>query len=149
MVQPPNEDALIVHQDSQQLIEIGRPDEQSDPDKERPISRSRTIAEAPTEEMQSCHLTAAERKMSRSLSGIYQLHSLTTDGTKVGEQLLFLWSLGRMSLTRILTAEFDDPLPGCTVHSVLSWHNKLKAMRLGTYHSYHLLQQILELLKRP
>lgn len=79
---------------------------------EQPVSRKRTIDEIETDPIQPCRLTPGDRKKSRCLSEIADMESLMTTGPKVGNQLLFLWGLGRMTPTQILDLELDDSLPG-------------------------------------
>ncbi len=99
----------------QEDMELTNPDNAivlDDVDEPKLISRRRTIDDTCTDHIQTYKLTPGERKKSRSLAGIHELESLATDGSAIGEQLLMLWSLARMTPTRLLNAELDKPLPG-------------------------------------
>ena len=76
------------------------------------ISRKPAIDRVDEETIQVCRLTPGDRKKSRCLENIDSIESLTTCGPKVGELLLFLWGLTRMTPTQLLTLELDVDVPG-------------------------------------
>lgn len=72
------------------------------------LSRSKAIAEARPINIEACRLTSSDRKYSRKLAHIPDITAMTPECSKIGEHLLRVWELGRMTPTILIDIELGD-----------------------------------------